>query len=66
MLTAKGEEADIVAGLNMGADDYVTKPFSPKVLLARVQAVLAPGGEDDLSRRTKRKRKRTRSSRFAT
>ena len=40
MLTAKGEEADIVAGLNMGADDYVTKPFSPKVLLARVQAVL--------------------------
>ena len=40
MLTAKGEEPDIVAGLNMGADDYVTKPFSPKVLLARVQAVL--------------------------
>lgn len=40
MLTAKGEEHDIVAGLNMGADDYVTKPFSPKVLLARVQAVL--------------------------
>jgi two-component system, OmpR family, alkaline phosphatase synthesis response regulator PhoP len=40
MLTAKGEEADVVAGLNMGADDYVTKPFSPKVLLARVQAVL--------------------------
>jgi two-component system phosphate regulon response regulator PhoB len=40
MLTAKGEETDIVAGLNMGADDYVTKPFSPKVLLARIQAVL--------------------------
>jgi two-component system, OmpR family, alkaline phosphatase synthesis response regulator PhoP len=40
MLTARGEEPDIVAGLNMGADDYVTKPFSPKVLLARVQAVL--------------------------
>ena len=40
MLTAKGEEVDIVTGLNMGADDYVTKPFSPKVLLARVQAVL--------------------------
>lgn len=40
MLTAKGEEADIVAGLNAGANDYVTKPFSPKVLLARVQAVL--------------------------
>ena len=40
MLTAKGEEPDIVAGLNMGADDYITKPFSPKVLLARIQAVL--------------------------
>lgn len=40
MLTAKGEEADIVAGLELGADDYVSKPFSPRVLLARVKAVL--------------------------
>jgi two-component system alkaline phosphatase synthesis response regulator PhoP len=40
MLTAKGEEADIVAGLELGADDYVTKPFSPRVLLARLRAVL--------------------------
>jgi two-component system phosphate regulon response regulator PhoB len=40
MLTAKGEEADIVAGLELGADDYMTKPFSPRVLLARVRAVL--------------------------
>ncbi len=40
MLTAKGEEEDIIKGLNSGADDYVTKPFSPKVLLARIKTVL--------------------------
>jgi DNA-binding response OmpR family regulator len=40
MLTAKGEESDIVLGLNLGADDYVTKPFSIKELLARVEAML--------------------------
>ena len=40
MVTAKGEEADVVKGLALGADDYVTKPFSPKVLVARVGAVL--------------------------
>jgi two-component system alkaline phosphatase synthesis response regulator PhoP len=40
MLTAKGEEADIVAGLELGADDYITKPFSPRVVVARVRAVL--------------------------
>ena len=40
MLTAKGEEADIVTGLELGADDYVTKPFSPKELVARIRAVL--------------------------
>ena len=40
MLTAKTEETDIIVGLSMGADDYVTKPFSMKVLMARVAAVL--------------------------
>ena len=40
MLTAKSEEADVVTGLEMGADDYVAKPFSPRVLLARVKAIL--------------------------
>ncbi len=40
MLTAKGEDSDIVAGLELGADDYVTKPFSVNVLVARIRAVL--------------------------
>lgn len=40
MLSAKGEESDVVIGLEMGADDYVAKPFSPKELLARIRAVL--------------------------
>lgn len=52
MLTAKDSEADIVTGLEMGASDYVCKPFSPRVLVARIHSVLRrPGpdqGEDDV------------------
>ncbi len=43
MVTAKGEESDVVLGLGMGADDYVVKPFSPRELVARVKAVLRRG-----------------------
>jgi DNA-binding response OmpR family regulator len=52
MLTARGEEADRIVGLELGADDYVTKPFSPRELAARVRSVLrrstpAPGAEGE-------------------
>lgn len=49
MLTAKSEEEDIVKGLELGADDYITKPFSPRELVSRVKAVLRRGStfEDD-------------------
>jgi two-component system phosphate regulon response regulator PhoB len=55
MLTAKGDESDIVAGLEMGADDYVTKPFSLKVFVTRIRAVLRrsksePSSDDEILR----------------
>ena len=45
LLTARAEETDRVVGLEIGADDYVTKPFSPRELLARIKAVLRRGGD---------------------
>jgi DNA-binding response OmpR family regulator len=49
MLTAKVEDSDAVGGLGLGADDYVTKPFSPRQLMARVAAVLRRTGEEPLA-----------------
>jgi two-component system phosphate regulon response regulator PhoB len=50
ILSAKSEESDIVTGLELGADDYITKPFSAKVLAARVRRVLRKGAEQSLDR----------------
>ena len=47
ILSAKGEELDVVLGLELGADDYVAKPFSPKILFSRVKAVLRRGKEPE-------------------
>lgn len=49
MLTAKSEEADVVVGLQMGADDYIPKPFSPKVLVARIKAITRRTADIQLS-----------------
>jgi len=50
MLTAKGDETDRVVGLELGADDYLPKPFSPRELLARIKAVLRRGQPSDLGK----------------
>jgi DNA-binding response OmpR family regulator len=47
IISAKSEELDVVLGLELGADDYVTKPFSPKILFSRVRAVLRRGSEPE-------------------
>ena len=47
MVTAKGEESDVVTGIELGADDYITKPFSPRVLVARVKSVLRRTGSGE-------------------
>ncbi|MFN9806443.1 MAG: two-component system response regulator OmpR [Betaproteobacteria bacterium] len=47
MLTAKGEDVDRIVGLELGADDYLPKPFNPRELLARLHAVLRRGGDDE-------------------
>lgn len=52
MLSAKGDELDVVLGLELGADDYVSKPFSPKILFSRVKAVLRRGREHEKSSKT--------------
>jgi len=49
MLTAKADELDVVLGLELGADDYVTKPFSPKVLFSRIKAILRRSAEPEKS-----------------
>ncbi|MFH2093386.1 MAG: response regulator [Pseudomonadota bacterium] len=47
MLTAKGEESDVVTGLELGANDYISKPFSPKVLVARIRSILRRRKKED-------------------
>ena len=67
MLTARGEEADRIVGLELGADDYVTKPFSPRELAARVRTVLrrVPRPTSRRARRVRRRRDRRADARGA-
>ena len=65
MLTAKAEEVDRIVGLEFGADDYVTKPFSPREMLLRIKAILRRG-PGELARRKNRRADRSRSTRRDT
>jgi two-component system OmpR family response regulator len=62
MLTAMADETDRIVGLELGADDYVAKPFNPRELLARIRAVLRRAGENDATQKTEHP---TRNLRFA-
>ncbi len=53
IVSAKGDEADIVTGLELGADDYIPKPFSPRILLARVSAILRRLKQSDSKKQSK-------------
>ena len=58
MLTARGDEDDRILGLEIGADDYVTKPFSPRELVLRVESVLRRAGRTSTRLRPRRRRRR--------
>ena len=51
MLTAKGEENDVLNGFELGADEYINKPFSPKILMARVNAVLRRSADESVGKK---------------
>ncbi len=62
MVTAKGEEVDRIVGLEIGADDYIPKPFNPRELLARIRAVLRSSGKRTARRAVAGKRPLSRSA----
>ena len=49
MLTARGDEKDELQGFRLGVDEYITKPFSPKILVARIEAILRRSGQKGVS-----------------